>query len=77
MSLTKKKKLRDRPIFSPLPFLAEQQKIADILSTVDEKLDILREKKETYQTLKKGLMQQLLTGALRVTHVHLNPETRA
>lgn len=70
-------KRRDRPIFSPLPSLTEQQKIADILSTVDEKLDILREKKETYQTLKKGLMQQLLlTGALRVTNVHFNPETR-
>lgn len=59
-----------------LPSLSEQQKIADILSTVDEKLDILREKKETYQTLKKGLMQQLLTGAIRVTHVHLNAEIR-
>jgi type I restriction enzyme, S subunit len=61
----------------PLPSLAEQKKIADILSTVDEKLDILREKKETYQTLKKGLMQQLLTGALRVANIHLNQETRA
>lgn len=59
----------------PLPSLAEQQKIADILSTVDAKLDILKEKKENYQTLKKGLMQQLLTGALRVSGVHLNTKT--
>lgn len=59
--------------FILLPPLPEQQKIADILSTVDEKLDVLREKKETYQTLKKGLMQQLLTGTIRVTGTQSNP----
>ena len=46
--------------------LKEQQKIATILSSVDEKLEVLSEKKETYQELKKGLMQQLLTGKVRV-----------
>jgi type I restriction enzyme S subunit len=50
----------------PLPHLSEQQKIAIILSSVDEKLATLSEKKETYQELKKGLMQQLLTGLIRV-----------
>ncbi|WP_069130043.1 restriction endonuclease subunit S [Rhodohalobacter halophilus] len=46
----------------PLPSLPEQKKIADILSTWDraiETLDRLIAKKEE---LKKGLMQQLLTG---------------
>ncbi len=57
--------LRDLEII--VPPLAEQQKIAEILTTVDEKLDILLQKKESVQTLKTGLMQQLLTGALRVT----------
>jgi type I restriction enzyme S subunit len=49
-----------------LPPFAEQQKIAIILSTVDKKLEVLSEKKTTYQELKKGLMQQLLTGLVRV-----------
>ena len=50
----------------PLPPLQEQKKIAEILSTVDEKLDLLQEKKKAYQAMKKGLMQQLLTGQVRV-----------
>lgn len=49
-----------------LPPLKEQQKIAKILGTVDEKLTVLSEKKIHYQELKKGLMQQLLTGKIRV-----------
>ncbi|WP_053978175.1 restriction endonuclease subunit S [Mangrovimonas xylaniphaga] len=49
-----------------LPPLEEQQKIAEILSTVDDKLEVLEEKKTSFQDLKKGLMQQLLTGKVRV-----------
>lgn len=49
-----------------LPPIHEQQKIADILSTVDDKLEVLQNKKQEYQELKKGLMQQLLTGKIRV-----------
>jgi type I restriction enzyme, S subunit len=52
--------------FVPLPPLPEQKQIATILSTVDDKLDILTQKKSRYQTLKKGLSQQLLTGQMRV-----------
>lgn len=50
-----------------LPSLSEQQKIAEILSSVDDKLEVLSEKKTYYQELKQGLMQQLLTGKIRVT----------
>lgn len=50
----------------PLPPLPEQQKISEILSTVDKKLELLREKKERFEMIKKGLMEDLLTGKKRV-----------
>lgn len=50
----------------PLPPLFEQQKIASILSSVDEKLEAERKQLKQLKTLKKGLMQDLLTGKVRV-----------
>ena len=50
-----------------LPPLLEQQKIASILSSVDEQIESYKQEKEKYLELKKGLMQQLLTGKIRVT----------
>ena len=49
-----------------LPALIEQKKISEILIRVDEKLELLRKKKIESETLKKGLMQILLTGLVRV-----------
>ncbi len=49
------------------PPLPEQQQIASILSSVEDKLDVLQSKKTSYSTLKKGLMAKLLTGQMRVT----------
>ena len=49
-----------------IPPLKEQKQIADILSTADEKLEVLRAKKEKYEILKKGLLQKLLSGEVRV-----------
>ena len=49
-----------------LPPIEEQKQIANILSTTDEKSDLLVRKKEKYQTLKKGLLQKLLSGEIRV-----------
>jgi type I restriction enzyme S subunit len=46
--------------------IEEQKQIAEILSTADEKLEVLRAKKEKYETLKKGLLQKLLSGEVRV-----------
>ncbi|PWN62957.1 restriction endonuclease subunit S [Chryseobacterium viscerum] len=48
------------------PSKIEQKKIAEILNSVDDKLEVLSEKKTYYQELKQGLMQQLLTGKIRV-----------
>jgi type I restriction enzyme S subunit len=50
----------------PLPPLPEQKKIAEILSTVDRRLELLKQKKERLQRVKKGLMNELLTGKRRV-----------
>jgi type I restriction enzyme S subunit len=50
----------------PLPPLPEQQKIAEILSAVDERLELLRRRKERLERVKKGLMNDLLTGKVRV-----------
>ncbi|MEM3828983.1 MAG: restriction endonuclease subunit S, partial [Conexivisphaerales archaeon] len=49
-----------------LPELTEQQKIADILSTVDKKLEIERNEKAKLERIKQGLMDLLLTGKVRV-----------
>lgn len=50
----------------PLPLITEQQEIAEILSAVDGKLEKEWERKEKLEELKKGLMQVLLTGKVRV-----------
>lgn len=49
-----------------LPPLSEQQKISEILCTVDKKLELLRDKKEMFERIKKGLMNDLLTGKKRI-----------
>jgi type I restriction enzyme S subunit len=56
--------LRKFSIILPLP--AEKQKIAEILSTIDKKLEIERKRKEKLERIKKGLMDLLLTGKIRV-----------
>jgi len=50
----------------PLPPSAEQQKIAEILSNVDELIQKQKINKSKLESLKKGLMQKLLTGKIRL-----------
>lgn len=50
----------------PVPPLEEQIEIAKMLSSLDEKLSVEKVKKESLQTIKKALMQVLLTGKVRV-----------
>jgi len=50
----------------PLPPLPEQHCIAEILSVVDRKLELERRRKEKLERVKKGLMNELLTGRKRV-----------
>lgn len=46
--------------------ITEQQAIADVLSTADGEIDLLNKKLTLFKEQKKGLMQQLLTGNIRV-----------
>lgn len=50
----------------PLPPIEEQRKIAAVLQTCDEKIALLQQKLAALQQQKKGLMQRLLTGRVRV-----------
>lgn len=56
-----------RETIVPIPKEEEQLKISEILSTVDQQIESYELEKEKYTELKKGLMQQLLTGKIRVT----------
>lgn len=49
-----------------LPSLQEQKAIAQILSTADKEIDPLTQQLEQLKLQKKGLMQLLLTGIVRV-----------
>jgi type I restriction enzyme S subunit len=50
----------------PIPPFPEQQKIAEILSTVDKKLEILKQEKVKLERIKQWFMEELLTGRIRV-----------
>lgn len=49
-----------------IPPMNEQEKIISILNDVDSKIVTLESKYSRFETLKKGLMQKLLTGQIRV-----------
>jgi type I restriction enzyme S subunit len=50
-----------------IPPLQEQQEIASILSSIDNNIEENQQKLQQTQSLKKSLMQDLLTGNVRVT----------
>jgi len=49
-----------------LPSVDEQKKIAQVLSTADKEIDLLKNELQELKEQKKGLMQKLLTGEVRV-----------
>ncbi len=48
------------------PLLDEQTAIADILSEMDIDIDVLEKKINKYKNIKQGMMQELLTGRIRL-----------
>ena len=59
-------RIREIPI--PLPPLPIQQKIAQILKAVDDKIEAEEKKKEALQALFKTLLHHLMTGKIRVKY---------
>jgi type I restriction enzyme S subunit len=49
-----------------LPSIEEQTAIAQVLQAADKEISLLKAKAEKLRELKKGLMQQLLTGKVRL-----------
>jgi len=50
----------------PIPLLEEQKQITSIISHIDCKIQYFKNQKSNLENLKKGLMQKLLTGQIRV-----------
>ena len=55
-----------RPICIPVPPLAEQEAIATILTDMDAEIAVLDAKLAKARQLKQGMMQELLTGKVRL-----------
>jgi len=50
----------------PYPTIDEQTAIAEVLQTADKEIELLKAKAEKLKEQKKGLMQSLLTGKIRL-----------
>ncbi|MGC8789800.1 MAG: restriction endonuclease subunit S, partial [Caldisericum sp.] len=64
--------VKDKDILNyqiPLPPLPEQERIATVLSQIDEVIEKEKAYKEKLEGIKKGLMEDLLTGKVRVNHL--------
>ena len=51
------------------PFLAEQKAIAEVLSDMDAEISELEAQKAKFESIKQGMMQELLTGKTRLKGV--------
>lgn len=47
--------------------LIEQQAIAQVISNMDSEISAMEAKRKKYESVKQGMMQQLLTGKIRLT----------
>ncbi len=56
--------VREFPI--TFPSLKEQIAIATILSDMDEEIKQIEQRRDKYKMIKQGMMQQLLTGKIRL-----------
>ena len=61
--------LKDKLI--PLPPLPEQQEIAEILQTIDQKIEIERRKKELYEELFKAMLNNIMSQRIDINNIGL------
>jgi type I restriction enzyme S subunit len=54
-----------------LPPLPEQREIADILQTIDQKIEIEQKKKELYEELFKTMLNKLMKGEVNVNNLEI------
>jgi len=60
------KEIKELPINIP-PSIDEQKAIAKVLSDMDDEIEALEKRKEKTEQMKQGMMQQLLTGKIRLS----------
>lgn len=53
----------------------EQKAIADVLKNMDKEMETIEAKKAKYEQIKQGMMQQLLTGKIRLVETVAKPNT--
>ena len=59
------RKLREYKIIVP-ENISEQKAIAEVLSDMDAEIEALEAKRAKYESIKQGMMQELLTGKTRL-----------
>ena len=57
--------VKELPIYYPED-MTEQNAIASVLSSMDDEIRALEQKLAKYRQVKQGMMQQLLTGKIRL-----------
>ena len=60
-----------------IPELSEQQAIAEVLSDMDAEITALEQRLEKAKAIKQGMMQQLLTGRIRLVEPSTSVEASA
>jgi type I restriction enzyme S subunit len=55
----------------PLPSLPEQQEIAEILQTIDQKIEIEKKKKELYEELFKTMLNKIMSQEINVEKIEV------
>ena len=59
----------------PMPEYEEQKAISTIISDMDEEINFLEQDLEKYKQIKQGMMEQLLTGKIRLVKERDNVQT--
>ena len=60
--------------FSMPKDIAEQQAIASVLSNMDSEIDALEQRRDKTRAIKQGMMQQLLTGRVRLSESRIDTD---